>query len=157
MPRLSGQAWIVDEGKADADEVEVAVDARLQAHRLFLQGDIGREPHDEMSSVERHRPEGVCRDLPTDRVEREVDATPVRDVVHVSDEVLRTVVDGMVRPELAAELDLLVGSRGRDDHGTEGLGELDHPRTHTARCGVDEDDLTGLQPPTLAQSEPSRR
>ena len=69
-----GQTGIVDEGEADADEVEVAVDARLQADRLFLQGDVGGETDDEVPSVEGHRPEGVCRDLAADGVEGEIDA-----------------------------------------------------------------------------------
>ena len=41
----------------------------------------------------------------------------------------------MVGPELSAEVDLLVGARGGDDHGAEGLGELDDAGAHTTRGG----------------------
>jgi hypothetical protein len=95
------EAWIVDEGKADANDVEVAVNARLlQADRLFLQGDVGRETHDEMSSVA-----AIVRNVslvtcpPTESNARSTPRPFVTSSTYATKS-SGTVVDGMVSPGL---------------------------------------------------------
>ncbi len=136
----------VDEGEADSDQIEVAVDARLDRHRALFLFDARGEPDDQVAAVERHDPERLRRHGATHRVECHIDSPPVGDVVDEGDEVLGAVVHAVVGAQRSAELDLLVGSRRRDDRGAEGLGQLDRGRPGASGRGVDEDDVPGPNP-----------
>ena len=88
MPNGRAGPRRVDEGEADADEVEVPVDARLDRQRALLRFDAGGEPDDEVAAVERHRPKRLRRHRTAHGVERHVDSPSVGDVVDEGDEVV---------------------------------------------------------------------
>ena len=106
-----------------------------------------------MPSVERHRSERLGRDRATDRIEGDIDPSPVGHIVHDSHEILFAVVDAVVGSQRPAQFDLLVGARRRDHRGSQSLGQLHGGRPHTAGGRMDQHQVAGLHPTTHAQRE----
>lgn len=98
-------------------------------------------------------PQAGLRGLPADRVEHHVHAPAIGFAPHSVHQRLGPVVEGNVRPQLAAQRGLVRPACGRDDAGTPVLRKLDRGRADAARAAIHQHRLTGLQRGTAAQGE----
>jgi hypothetical protein len=79
--------------------------------------------------------------------------TPVGERQDRARDIVLAVVDRRVGAERAAQLELVVGARRRDHPRAERGAQLDRCRADTARPGVHEERLTGLQQTALHEGE----
>ena len=123
-------------------------------HRIVLDEDVvgaglgeaaAGEPDDQDATFERDALRRPVVRVTTDRVVDHVGATTVGELLHRVDEVTGAVVDHDFRAEIPAHLHLLRATGRRDDPRTGGEPQLDRGRTDTARAGMDEQRLAGLQ------------
>ncbi len=89
-----------------------------------------------------------------DRVEHHVGAPTSGDLLDLFHEVLRLVVQGVVRAKLTADLDFRVRAGGRNHDRPCRLAELDGGAPDPACPGVDEQRLTSLEVGPAMESEP---
>ena len=145
---------VVDVRVAHADEREVPEQHRPRHEPLVFLLDARREAGEDVAAVERHAPERLQRHVAAHRVERDVDAAAVGRVEHRLHEVGLPVVDRELGAELAAQLRLLGGSRGRE-HARAGVhAELERGRARAARARVHEQRLARLHAGPFVEREP---
>src|SRR5271166_2848014 len=77
------------------------------------------------------------------RVQNQVDAAAAGDFQRLRAEVPGLVIDHMVRPEIAHQLDLVIAGYRADNHGAGRLGDLHGADTDAARRGMNDHALSG--------------
>ena len=141
----------------------LVVEAPVKAHdRVVLdQGVVDRRGRDAAGcETDHHQPalEGYALgravvDVAADRVVDHVRARPRGEVLDRLNEVVVLVVDGEVRAQLPAELDLCGRPRCGDHAGAGGFAQLDRGAPDAAGAGMDEQDLTRLQAGSPVKTE----
>jgi hypothetical protein len=117
---------------------------------------VGCEAHHEVAAIVRNALHGVRHHGQPDGVEDDVYASAVGFVEDDLREARLAVVDRDVRTQLAAQLELRLGARRREDPCADVLGRLDRSGAGASRGRMDQNALAALEVCAIEEAEPGQ-